>query len=57
MLNTTALTSSYINCRVRALLPTPPLPTIITLCTGMSPVFSLFRAIPKYDCFSLAVIR
>ena len=26
------LTSSYMNCRVRADLPTPPLPTIITLC-------------------------
>ena len=26
------LTSSYINCRVRADLPTPPLPTMMTLC-------------------------
>lgn len=28
------LTSSYINCKVRADFPTPPAPTIITLCTG-----------------------
>lgn len=33
-------TSSYMNCKVRADLPTPPLPTIITLC--------------KPNCFSLA---
>ncbi len=28
------LTSSYMNCRVRADFPTPPLPTIITLCSA-----------------------
>lgn len=28
------LTSSYMNCKVSADLPTPPLPTMITLCTG-----------------------
>lgn len=32
MFSANVLTSSYINCRVRADLPTPPLPTIITLC-------------------------
>lgn len=28
------LTSSYMNCKVRADFPTPPLPTIITLCSA-----------------------
>ena len=29
-----ALTSSYMNLRVRADFPTPPVPTMMTLCTG-----------------------
>ena len=36
------LTSSYMNCNVRADFPTPPLPTIITLCiTAGCCVFAL----------------
>jgi len=45
------LTSSYMNCRVRADLPTPPLPTMITLCRARELwLLLLFAAILLVFC-------